>query len=276
MPYWVQGGGPGAWFERLRDPAIRSQLHEHISRAADLKIVLVGFRTPSLQPLIGQTVEDVARERGTSIPDTIMDLVVEDGSRVQAVFFTMSEDNVRSVVQLPWVSFCSDSGSQAPEGTFLASGTHPRAYGSFARLLARYVREDQAVSLPEAIRRLTSFPADNLGLERRGRLTPGHYADLVVFDPQAVQDHGTFERPHQYATGVQHVFVNGIQVLLRNGEHTDARPGRVILGTSGHHPWFRVVDDNNRETPTRIRDMVESSDHIWRSGVALAESSNSI
>jgi N-acyl-D-aspartate/D-glutamate deacylase len=229
MPHWVQEGGPLAWFERLKDPAIRSRIREHISRAADLTIVLVGFRTPSLRPLIGQTVEAVARERGTSIPDTIMDLVVEDESRVEAVFFTMSEDGVRSVVRLPWVSFCSDSGSLAPEGAFLASGTHPRAYGSFARLLARYVRDDEAVSLAEAVRRLTSFPADNLGLERRGRLTPGHYADLVVIDPQAIQDHATFELPHRYATGVQHVFVNGVQVL-RHGEHTDARPGRVVRG----------------------------------------------
>jgi N-acyl-D-amino-acid deacylase len=167
--------------------------------------------------------------RGTSVEDTIMDLVVEDDSRVQSIYFTMSEDNVRRAIGLPWMSFCSDAGSLAPEGVFLNTSTHPRAYGSFARLLARYVRDERVIPLEEAIRRLSRFPADNLGLERRGRLTPGYYADVVVFDPRTIQDHATFERPHQYATGVQHVFVNGVQVL-KEGEHTRATPGRVVRG----------------------------------------------
>src|SRR5262249_54120124 len=158
-----------------------------------------------LRPLAGKTLADVARLRGTSVEDTIMDLVVEDDSRVQSIFFTMSEENVRKAVALPWVAFCSDAGSLAPEGVFLKTSTHPRAYGSFARLLGKYVRDEAAVSLQEAIRRLTSFPADNLGLQRRGRLTAGHYADLVVFDPSTIVDRATYEAPHQYATGVEQV-----------------------------------------------------------------------
>jgi len=146
---------------------------------------------------------------------------------VQCVFFTMSEDNVRKAIGLPWMSFCSDAGSLAPSGVFLNSSTHPRAYGSFARLLAKYVREERVVSLPEAIRRLSALPAATLGLANRGRLAPGYVADVVVFDPATIQDHATFEQPHQYATGVEHVFVNGTHVL-RDGEHTGALPGRVV------------------------------------------------
>ena len=189
----------------------------------------MGFRNDALKPLTGKTLAQVAEMRDSSVEDTLMDLVIEDDSRVQSVFFTMSEDNVRTAVALPWVSFCSDSGSLAPEGVFLESGTHPRAYGSFARVLARYVRDEGVVPLAEAVRRLSAFPAENLGLERRGRLAPGYYADVVVFDPATIQDHATYERPHQYATGMRDVFVNGVQVL-RDGEHTDARPGRVVRG----------------------------------------------
>jgi N-acyl-D-amino-acid deacylase len=191
------------------------------------KILLVGFRNPRLRELTGKTLAEVAASRGASVEDTIMDLVVEDDSRVQSIFFTMSEDNVRRAVGLPWMSFCSDAGSLAPEGVFLHSSTHPRAYGTFARLLGRYVREQQVVPLEEAIRRLTSHPAAVLGLARRGRLLPGYLADVVVFDPASIRDHATFEAPHQYATGVEHVFVNG-QHVLRHGVHTDARPGRVV------------------------------------------------
>lgn len=161
--------------------------------------------------------------------ETAMDLVVEDGSRVETVYFLMSEDNVRREVALPWVSFASDSGAIAPEGVFLKSSAHPRAYGSFARLLGKYVRDEHVVPLEEAIRRLTSLPAQNLGLARRGALDAGNYADLVVFDPARIADHATFERPHQYATGVTHVFVNGTQVIA-NGEHTGAKPGLVVRG----------------------------------------------
>jgi N-acyl-D-amino-acid deacylase len=238
MPGWVQEGGHEAWVERLKDATVRARLRHELSTAGNTglneflsaeKILLVGFRNEALRPLTGKTLAEVAALRGTSVEDTIMDLVVEDDSRVQCVFFTMSEDNVRRAVGLPWMSFCSDAGSLATEGVFLNTSTHPRAYGSFARLLANYVRQQGVVPLAEAVRRLTSLPADNLGLDRRGHLAPGHYADVVVFDPSTIQDHATFERPHQYATGVQHVFVNG-QHVLRNGDHTGALPGRVVRG----------------------------------------------
>jgi N-acyl-D-amino-acid deacylase len=167
--------------------------------------------------------------RGTSPEETAMDLVIEDNSRVQAVYFTMSEENVRREIALPWVSFGSDGGSYAPEGVFLKSSTHPRTYGNFARLLGRYVRDEGVIPLAEAVRRLTSQPASNLGLERRGLLEAGYVADVVVFDPAEIRDHATFEKPHQYATGVVHLLVNGVQVL-EDGEHTGAKPGRVVRG----------------------------------------------
>jgi N-acyl-D-amino-acid deacylase len=235
MPGWVQEGGHAKWVERLKDPSVRARLRTEMSTGTDNEflradhVLLVGFRSDALKPLTGKSLAEVASLRGTSVQDTIMDLVIEDDSRVQSVFFTMSEANVRKAISLPWVSFCSDAGSLAPEGVFLRSGTHPRAYGSFARVLARYVREERVVPLPEAIRRLSAFPASNLGLDRRGRLAPGYYADIVVFDPAAIQDHATYAQPHQLATGVRDVFVNGIQVLS-NGQHTGARPGRVVRG----------------------------------------------
>jgi N-acyl-D-amino-acid deacylase len=238
MPGWVQEGGHAAWVARLKDPLVRERMRTELATARNTqgnefvgaeKILLVGFRSEALRPLAGKTLAEVAQLRGTSVEDTIMDLVVEDDSRVQSIFFTMSEANVRKAVALRWVAFCSDAGSLAPEGVFLNTSTHPRAYGSFARLLGKYVRGEGVISLQEAIRRLTSFPADNLGLQRRGRLTTGHYADVVVFDPAVIQDHATFEQPHQYATGVEQVLVNGVQVL-RDGEHTGALPGRVVRG----------------------------------------------
>jgi N-acyl-D-amino-acid deacylase len=238
MPGWVQEGGHRAWVERLKDPAIRARLRHELATASGNgeneflgaeKILLVGFRNEALRSLTGKSLAQVAQMRGTSVEDTIMDLIVEDDSRVQSVFFTMSEENVRKAVSLTWMSFCSDAGSLAPEGVFLHTSTHPRAYGSFARLLARYVRDERVIRLEEAVRRLTSLPADNLGLERRGRLAVGQYADVVVFDPDNVHDHATFERPHQYASGMLHVIVNG-QHVLRDGEHTGATPGRVVRG----------------------------------------------
>ncbi len=236
MPGWVQEGGHHAWVERLKQPAVRTRLeHEMATGEAGNeflsaeRILLISFRNPALRHLTGKSLAEVAAMRGTSPLQTIMDLVVEDDSRVGAVFFTMSEDNVRTGLGLPWVSFCSDSGSLSPEGVFLKSSTHPRAYGSFARLFAKYVRDERALSLAEAVRRLTSFPAQTLGLDRRGLLARGHYADVVVFDPSTIQDHATYDQPHQYATGVAHVFVNGVQVL-RDGEHTGALPGRVVKG----------------------------------------------
>jgi N-acyl-D-amino-acid deacylase len=193
------------------------------------RVLLVEFRQDSLKHLTGKTLAEVAALRGTSPEETAMDLVVADHSRVGTVYFLMSEDNIRKQLRLPWVSLGSDAGSLATEGVFLESNPHPRAYGNFARVLGRYVRDEQLLSLAEAVRRMTSLPAANLSLRRRGRLAPGYFADVVVFDPAAVQDHATFERPHQYATGVLHVFVNGARVLA-DGEHTGALPGRVVRG----------------------------------------------
>ncbi len=241
MPPWVQEGGQKAWEQRLKDPAIRQRVaREMVTPTSDWEnfylaagspenILLVGFKSPALKPLTGKTLAEVAAMRGKSPEETAMDLVVEDGSRVGTVYFLMSEENVRKQIALPWVSFCSDAGSLAAEGVFLKSSTHPRAYGSFARLLGHYVRDEKVIPLEEAIRRLTSLPAENLRLERRGQLKAGYFADVVVFDPAKMQDHATYDKPHQYATGVRHVFVNGVQVL-RDGEHTGATPGRVVRG----------------------------------------------
>jgi len=241
MPPWVQEGGYNAWVERLRDPKIRDRVKREMNTPAKDwenfflatgspdKILLIGFKNPKLKPLTGKTLAEVSKMRGTSAEDTAMDLVIEDGSRVSTVYFLMSEDNVKKQIKLPWVSFDSDAPSMAPEGAFLKSNPHPRAYGNFARLLGKYVRDEKVIPLEEAIRRLTSFPCDTLRIQRRGRLQKGHFADVVIFDPARIQDHATFDKPHQYSTGVAHVFVNGVQVL-RDGEHTDAKPGRVVRG----------------------------------------------
>ena len=241
MPPWVQEGGYRAWAERLRDPAIRARVAQEMRTPttewenfftaveSPEQIILVGFRNDSLKPLTGKTLAEVARMRGKSPEETAMDLVVEDGSRVGTVYFLMSEANVRRQVAIPWMSFDSDAAALAPEGVFLRSNPHPRAYGTFARLLGKYVREERIITLQEAIRKLTSLPATNLGLRRRGMLRPGYYADVAIFSPERIRDHATFERPHQYATGMVHVFVNGVQVL-RDGDHTGATPGRVVRG----------------------------------------------
>jgi N-acyl-D-amino-acid deacylase len=192
-------------------------------------ILLVGFKSDKLKPLTGRTVADVAEMRGTTPEETIMDLIVEDGSRIGTIYFTQSEDVVRRAITLPWVSFNSDAASLAPEGVFLKSNPHPRAYGSFARLLGKYVRDEKLIPLEEAIRKLAALPAHNMGIDGRGELKEGFYADVVVFDPETIQDHATFVEPHQYATGMLHVFVNGEQVL-KDGEHTGATPGRVVRG----------------------------------------------
>jgi N-acyl-D-amino-acid deacylase len=245
MPPWVQEGGYDQWVARMKDPAIRARLKREMTTpttewenffvgAGPEGILLSGFKSEALKPLTGKTLAEVAKMRGTSPEDTAMNLVIEDGSRVEAVYFLMSEDNLRKKLRLPWVSFASDSGSIAPEGVFLRSNPHPRAYGNFARWLGRYVRDEQLVPLEEAIRRLTSLPAGNLGIKDRGRLADGYYADIVVFDPATIQDHATFEKPHQYSTGVRDVFVNGVQVL-KGGEHTGAKPGRVVRGP-GYQP----------------------------------------
>ena len=240
MPPWVQEGGYDAWAERLQDPAIRERMRYEITTTANewenLMLaagsegtLLVEFKNPALREYTGQTLADVAEQRGTSIPDTIMDLVIEDGSRVQVVYFLMSEENIKQQLKLPWVSFSSDAGSMAPEGVFLNNSTHPRAYGNFARLLGKYVRDEKIISLEEAIRKMTSLPASNLRIQGRGQLSLGYFADIVVFDPTAIQDHATYEEPHQYATGMHHVWVNGTRVLA-DGDHTGAMPGRVVRG----------------------------------------------
>ncbi|MEQ1895705.1 MAG: amidohydrolase family protein, partial [Planctomycetota bacterium] len=240
MPPWVQEGGLDAWCARLQDPALRARVAREMTTPQDWeslylaagsaeRILLVGFKNPALKPLTGKTLAEVARLRGKSPEETAMDLVVEDHTRVDTVYFLMSEDNVRRQVRVPWVSFGSDAGAPAPEGPFLLSNPHPRAYGNFARLLGRYVRDEMLIPLEEAIRRLTSLPAENLHLEHRGRLAPGYFADVVVFDPARIQDHATFEQPHQLATGVRDVLVNGTAVL-REGEPTGATPGRVVRG----------------------------------------------
>jgi N-acyl-D-amino-acid deacylase len=239
MPPWVQEGGHDAWVLRLQDPAIRTRVIEemrqpgedwenlyHASGGAE-NLLLLGFKNPELKPLTGKTVAEVAAMRGTSPEDTMVDLVIEDDSRVGTAYFMMSEENVRKKIAQPWMAFGSDAESLAPEGVFLKSNPHPRAYGTFARLLGKYVRDEGVISLPEAIRRLTSFPADNLGISGRGRLREDFYADITIFDPATVRDHATFDKPHQYATGVEHVIVNGVPVI-RDGEHTGAKPGRFV------------------------------------------------
>jgi N-acyl-D-amino-acid deacylase len=240
MPPWVQEGGLEAWVERMKDPAIRARLGREMTTPTDQwenmyhsagpeGILLVGFRKPELRTLIGKRLAEVATARGQQPWETAIDLVIEDGSRVDAVYFLMSEENVRKQIPLPWLSFGSDAGSMAPEGAFLDASTHPRAYGNFARLLGKYVRDEKLIPLEEAIRKLTSQATETLGIADRGKLESGFYADVVVFDPAKIQDHATFEKPHQYATGMVHVWVNGVQVL-RDGEHTGELPGRVVRG----------------------------------------------
>src|SRR5688572_27276120 len=241
MPPWVQEGGLQQWKKRLQDPATRMRVKRemqtptnaweslYLAAGSPEKVLLVAFKQDSLKHLTGKTLAEVAKLRGTSPEETAMDLVVADDSRVGTVYFLMSEDNIRKQIALPWVSFDSDAESLAPEGVFLKSNPHPRAYGNFARLLGKYVRDEKVISLEEAVRRLSSLPAENLKLRKRGSLKVGNYADVVVFDPATITDHATFDRPHQFSTGVHHVFVNGVQVL-KDGEHTGATPGRVVRG----------------------------------------------
>ncbi len=235
LPGWAHEGGPRALVERLRDPATRARIRGEISYRSGEEVLFVSFKNEALKPLTGKTLAAVAAIRGKPAEETAMDLLIEDDSRVGVVFFSQSEENVRKVIGRPWVSFGSDGGSLAPEGDFLKSSTHPRSYGTFARVLGKYVRDERIIPLEEAIRRMTSFPAATLGLDGRGSLAPGNFADVVVFNPETIQDHATFEDPHRYATGVRHVFVNGVQVL-RDGEHTGATPGRVVRGRGWRTP----------------------------------------
>lgn len=240
MPTWVQAGGVEQWIARLKDPATRARVvaemradkagvENRMRQVGAEGITLVGFKNPALKPLTGKTLAQVAKDRGTSPEDTVIDLIIEDGSRVQVVYFMMDEANVARQTALPYMSFGSDSETRAPEGAFLLSSTHPRTYGNFARVLAKYVREERRLSLSEAIRKLSALPAHNLGLHDRGMLKVGNYADVVVFDPATVQDHATFEKPQQFSTGVSEVVVNG-QLALASGEPTAARPGKVVRG----------------------------------------------
>jgi len=241
IPPWVQEGGFEASLERMSDPEIRKQIIVEMNTPSDDwenmflapgtpdNILMVSFKNEALRHLTGKTVAEVAAMRGTSPEETIMDLIVEDGSRIGTVYFTQSEDIVRKAVALPWVSFNSDAASLAPEGVFLNSNPHPRAYGSFARVLGKYVREEQVITLQDAIRKLAALPAHNMRIDRRGELQEGFYADVVIFDADKIQDNATFVEPHQYATGMIHVFVNGEQVL-KDGEHTGATPGRAVHG----------------------------------------------
>jgi len=246
MPPWVQEGGYDAWAKRLGDEKVRERVRREMVAAQDQwenlllaaggeGTLLIGFKNQALRGYTGKTLAEVARLRNRSVQDTAMDLVVEDGSRVQVVYFLMSEDNVKRQIQLPWVSFGSDSWSISAEGVFLKMGIHPRGYGNFARLLGNYVRDEHVIALEEAIRKLTSLPATTLRIKDRGQLAPGYFADIVVFDPKSIADHATYERPHQYATGVQDVWVNGVQVL-KDGEHTGRKPGRVVRGPGWKPP----------------------------------------
>ena len=241
MPPWVQDGGLEKWIERLKDPATRAKVAAEMrdahpktwenlyAGAGPDGILLEAFKTAALKPLTGKTVAQVAKERGVTPEDAVIDLVIEDGSPVGAAYFLMSEDNVRREVGLPWMSFGSDEQAPAPEGVFLLSKDHPRAYGNFARLLGHYVRENHDAGLADAIRRLTSLPTQNLSIAKRGRLKPGFFADVVVFDPERIADHATFEQPAQLATGMEQVLVNG-QFALRDGQPTGAIKGRILRG----------------------------------------------
>jgi len=240
MPPWVQEGGYDKWVERLENPTIRSKVRIEMTTDTDDwenlgylagpdGVLFAGFKNPDLRKYIGMTLNEVAAETGKHYADVAMDFVIQDGSRVDVVYFLMSEENVKKQIKLPYMSFGSDAGSIAPEGDFLKNNPHPRAYGNFARLLGKYVREEKVIPLEEAIYKLTSLSANKLKIKKRGLLKEEYYADVVIFDPNTISDHATFGNPHQLATGMQHVFVNGIQVL-NEGEHTGATPGKVVRG----------------------------------------------
>ena len=242
LPPWVlDGGGYDALYKRLQDSATRQKITQEVKTPTDKgenlylaagspeRVLLVGFKSEKLKPLTGKTLAEVARERGTDPVETIMNLILEDRSRVETIYFLMSEENIKKQLKYPWISLGSDEASQAPEGVFLRANPHPRAYGNFARFLGHYVRDEHLMSLTKAVRRLSGLPATNLGLDHRGFIKEGMFADVVVFDPRTIIDKATFEKPHQYAVGMRHVFVNGVQVL-RDGEHTNAKPGRALWG----------------------------------------------
>ena len=241
LPPWTEDGGYPALFKRLRDPATREKIAAEVRVDSDAwenlylaagspeKILLVAFKSGKLKPLTGKSLAEVAKMRGKDPIETIMDLLSEDESRIGTIYFLMSEENVKKELAKPWISFGSDEASQTPEGVFLKSNPHPRAYGNFARVLGKYARDEKVITLPEAVRRLSALPATNLGLDHRGFIQAGMFADVVVFDPATIADRATFDKPHQYAVGMKQVFVNGVQVL-KDGEHTGAKPGRALAG----------------------------------------------
>ena len=246
LPPWTEDGGYPALFKRLHDPATRQKIAAEVKVDSDAwenlyldagspdKILLVAFKSEKLKPLNGKTLAEVAKMRGKDPIETIMDLISEDESRIGTVYYLMSEENVKKALAKPWIAFGSDEASQAPEGAFLKSNPHPRAYGNFARVLGKYVRDEKIIPMKEAIRRLSGFPATNLGLDHRGFLKEGMFADVVVFDPAIITDRATFEKPHQYAMGMKQVLVNGVQVI-KDGEHTGAKPGRALWGPGKLH-----------------------------------------
>jgi N-acyl-D-amino-acid deacylase len=240
MPPSAQEGGLKEWIKRLKDPKMRPIILKEMRTQTDKwenlmlgagpsGMLLAGFKTDSLHYLVGKTLEEAAKIYGKTAEETACDLVIKDGSRVEVIYFLMNENNVKKQMKLPYMSFGSDAGSMAPEGIFLKSSTHPRSYGNFAKLLGKYVRDEKVIPMEEAIYKLTTLPATNLKIKKRGALKVGHFADVVVFDPLSIQDHATFEKPHQLSTGMKQVFVNGVQVL-KEGEHTGAKPGRVVYG----------------------------------------------
>jgi N-acyl-D-amino-acid deacylase len=241
MPPSLQDGGFGKLCARLKDPAVRKQLAKdmntsttkwenfYVAAGSPEKIMLVGFRQDSLKKFTGKTLGAIAAIRGNSPEETAMDLIVQDSSRIECIYFLMDENNVRKQIALSWLSFGSDEGSYSPEGVFLKFNCHPRAYGNFSRLLGKYVRDEKVISVQEAVRKLSKLPITNLKIAKRGELKAGYFADIVIFDPATIKDNASFEQPHQFATGMQHVFVNGVQVL-KDGEHTGATPGRFVKG----------------------------------------------
>jgi N-acyl-D-amino-acid deacylase len=240
IPPWAMEGGEIVMRRRLKDPDVRKRILDDIRNKTDWpnffanagsadNVLLIGFRKEELKPLQGKTLAQVAKMRDKDPLEVLLDLLVEDDSAISTAYFITAEENIRKLMPLPWISFGSDEAAQAPEGVFLKAMPHPRAYGNFARVLGKYVREEKLLSLEEAIRKMTSLPATNLGLDRRGKLVEGNFADVVLFDPKTIADKATYEKPHQYAVGMKHVFVNGVQVL-RDGEHTGATPGRALWG----------------------------------------------
>ncbi len=257
MPSWVQDGGLEKWIARLKDPAIRAKVKTEMrdphpktwenlyAGAGPEGTLLLAFKNPKLKPLTGKTLAEVAKARSESPEDTAIDLVIEDGTRVGVAYFLMSEDNIRREVALPWMSFASDEAAPAPDGVFLLSNPHPRAYGNFARLLGKYVRENHDLMLAEAVRRLSGFPAQNLSLEGRGLLKSGYYADIVVFDPNTIADRATYAKPHQLAVGVEDVLVNG-GFAFRDGKPTGAHTGRFVHGRA----WTGATGGGCRASPS--------------------------